>query len=105
MTDKNDANTEKFGYPFIHPSKDIQSTLGTELFRKKIIVCVTASVACYKTIDLIRLLTRHGAEVFVVMSKTVEKFISKDYFEWASGNKVISKSIGKIRAHIGGRLR
>ncbi len=96
MTDKNDANTEKFGYPFIHPSKDIQSTLGTELFRKKIIVCVTASVACYKTIDLIRLLTRHGAEVFVVMSKTVEKFISKDYFEWASGNKVISKLSGKL---------
>ncbi len=53
-------------------------------------------MACYKTIDLIRLLTRHGAEVFVVMSKTVEKFISKDYFEWASGNKVISKLSGKL---------
>jgi phosphopantothenoylcysteine decarboxylase / phosphopantothenate---cysteine ligase len=94
MIDENDAG--KSDHPFVHPSKDIQSTLGTELLRKKIIVCVTASVACYKTIDLIRLLTRHGAEVFVVMSKTVEKFISKDYFVWASGNKVISNLSGNL---------
>lgn len=79
-----------------HPSKDIKSTLGTELLNKKIVVCVTASVACYKTIDLIRLLIRHGAEVFVVISKTVEKFISKDYFVWASGNKVISNLSGNL---------
>ncbi|MDQ6723918.1 MAG: bifunctional phosphopantothenoylcysteine decarboxylase/phosphopantothenate--cysteine ligase CoaBC [Thermoproteota archaeon] len=79
-----------------HPSKDIKSTLGTNLLNKKIVVCVTASVACYKTIDLIRLLIRHGAEVFVVMSKTVEKFISKDYFVWASGNKVVSILSGDL---------
>jgi phosphopantothenoylcysteine decarboxylase/phosphopantothenate--cysteine ligase len=39
---------------------------------------------------------RHGAEVFVVMSKTVEKFISKDYFLWASGNKVITNLSGNL---------
>ena len=39
---------------------------------------------------------RHGAEVFVVMSKTVEKFISKDYFLWASGNKVITNLSGDL---------
>ena len=39
---------------------------------------------------------RHGAEVFVVMSKTVEKFISKDYFVWASGNKVITNLSGNL---------
>ncbi len=59
-------------------------------------MCVTASVACYKSIDLIRLLIRHGAEVVVVMSKTVEQFISKDYFVWASGNKVISELTGDL---------
>jgi len=80
----------------IHPSKDIKSVLGTELFKKKIVICVTASVACYRSIDLIRLLIRHGAEVFVVISKTVEKFISKDYFVWASGNKVISSLSGDL---------
>ena len=81
---------------FFHPSKDIKSTLGTELIDKKIVICVTASVACYKTIDLVRLLIRHGAEVFIVMSKTVEKFISKEYFVWASGNKVVSTLSGNL---------
>ncbi len=79
-----------------HPSKDIKSTLGNALLNKKITLCVTASVACYKSIDLIRLLMRHGAEVFVVISKTVEKFVSKDFFVWASGNKVVSELTGDL---------
>ncbi|MDQ4073323.1 MAG: bifunctional phosphopantothenoylcysteine decarboxylase/phosphopantothenate--cysteine ligase CoaBC [Thermoproteota archaeon] len=79
-----------------HPSKDIKATLGTELMGKKIVICVTASVACYKSIDLIRMLIRHGAEVYVVISKSVEKFMSKDYFMWASGNRVISRLSGRL---------
>ena len=79
-----------------HPSKGIKSSLGNELLNKNIVLCVTASVACYKSIDLIRLLLRHGAEVFIVMSKTVEKFISKDYFIWASGNNVTSHLSGNL---------
>jgi phosphopantothenoylcysteine decarboxylase / phosphopantothenate---cysteine ligase len=90
-----DDHDDKIGH-IHHPSKDIKSTLGTELLKKKIVICVTASVACYKSIDLIRLLIRHGAEVFVVISKTVEKFISKDYFVWASGNNVISNLSGGL---------
>jgi phosphopantothenoylcysteine decarboxylase/phosphopantothenate--cysteine ligase len=70
--------------------------LGTELVDKRIVICVTASVACYKTIDLIRLLIRHGAEVYVIMSKSVERFISKDYFMWASGNNVVSSLSGNL---------
>ncbi|MGN6615134.1 MAG: flavoprotein, partial [Candidatus Nitrosocosmicus sp.] len=81
---------------FFHPSKDIKGTLGTELLDKKIVICVTASVACYRTIDLIRLLIRHGADVRIVMSKSVEKFISKDYFTWASGNDVVSSLSGNL---------
>jgi len=79
-----------------HPSKDIKGTLGQELNGKKVVVCVTASVACYKAIDLIRAFVRHGADVCVVMSKTVEKFMSKDYFLWASGNEVISELSGEL---------
>jgi phosphopantothenoylcysteine decarboxylase / phosphopantothenate---cysteine ligase len=86
-------NYDKFG---LHPSKDIKCTLGNELFGKRIVICVTASVACYKAIDLIRLLMRHGAEVFVVISKTVEKFMNRDYFLWASGNPVISELSGNL---------
>lgn len=79
-----------------HPSKDIKGTLGYELNDKKVVVCVTASVACYKAIDLIRAFVRHGADVYVVISKTVEKFMSKDYFQWASGNEVISELTGEL---------
>jgi phosphopantothenoylcysteine decarboxylase / phosphopantothenate---cysteine ligase len=93
--DKNDNDFDNTDI-FSHPSKDIKATLGTELIDKKIVICVTASVACYKTIDLVRLLMRHGAEIFIVMSKTVEKFISKDYFVWASGNKVVSALSGNL---------
>ena len=92
----NAGDDKKNDPSYSHPSKDIKSTLGKVLLNKKIILCVTASVACYKSIDLIRLLMRHGAEVFVVISKTVEKFISKDFFVWASGNKVISELTGDL---------
>ena len=92
----NAGDDKKNDSGYSHPSKDIKSTLGNVLLNKKIILCVTASVACYKSIDLIRLLMRHGAEVFVVISKTVEKFISKDYFVWASGNKVVSELTGDL---------
>lgn len=80
----------------LHPSKDIKSSYSNSLSDRKIIVCVTASVSCYKSIDLIRMLMRHGADVNVVMSKTVEKFISSDYFLWASGNNVVSKLSGNL---------
>lgn len=79
-----------------HPSKDIKGKYGTELIGKRIVICVTASVACFKTIDLIRLFIRHGAEVFVVTSKAVEKFIGKEYFVWASGNPVTTRLSGDL---------
>lgn len=88
---------EKANFPCDqHPSKDINGTLGSEFNGKKIIICVTASVACYKTIDLIRKFMRHGAEVFVVISKAVETFIKEDYFLWASGNPVTSELSGEL---------
>lgn len=80
----------------LHPSKDIQSKLGNSLDNRKIVVCVTASVSCYKSIDLIRMLMRYGADVYVVISKTVEKFISSEYFLWASGNNVVSRLSGNL---------
>ena len=86
-------NDDKYG---LHPSEDIKCTLGNELFGKRVVICVTASVACYKAIDLIRIMMRHGAEVFVVISKAVEKFINREYFLWASGNPVISELSGNL---------
>ena len=44
-----------------HPSKEITGTEGAGLAGKKIVICVTGSVAAYTAIDMARLLMRHGA--------------------------------------------
>ena len=52
-----------------HPSLDIVESYGTELTGKKIVLCLAGSVPAYKSIELARLLMRHGANVKCVMSK------------------------------------
>ncbi|WP_100182957.1 bifunctional phosphopantothenoylcysteine decarboxylase/phosphopantothenate--cysteine ligase CoaBC [Candidatus Nitrosotenuis aquarius] len=79
-----------------HPSLDIVESYGTELAGKKIVLCVTGSVAAYKAIELARLLMRHGADVTCVASEAVTKLIQPDYFKWATGNRVITKLTGKM---------
>ncbi|MBM3905522.1 MAG: bifunctional phosphopantothenoylcysteine decarboxylase/phosphopantothenate--cysteine ligase CoaBC [Thaumarchaeota archaeon] len=79
-----------------HPSLDIVESYGTELAGKKIVLCVTGSVAAYKAIELARLLMRHGADVTCVASEAVTKLIKPDYFKWATGNEVITKLTGKM---------
>ena len=69
-----------------HPSKDIIASLGTELLNKKIVLCITGSVAAYKAIDLARLLMRYGAEVYPVMSDTSSsKLINPELMKMGHG--------------------
>jgi len=79
-----------------HPSLDIVSSYGVELSGKRIVLCVAGSVAAYKSIELARLLMRHGADVKCVTSNAVTKLIQPDYFKWATGNKVITKLTGEL---------
>ena len=79
-----------------HPSFDIVESKGTELSGKKIVLCVAGSVAAYKSIELSRLLMRHGAKVTCVMSGASTKMIQPDYMKWATGNDVITKLTGKL---------
>ena len=79
-----------------HPSLDIVESKGTELSGKKIVLCVAGSVAAYKSIELARLLMRHGADVRCVTSNAVLKLIQPDYFKWATGNEVITKLTGEL---------
>ncbi|AWR98275.1 bifunctional phosphopantothenoylcysteine decarboxylase/phosphopantothenate--cysteine ligase CoaBC [Acidianus sulfidivorans JP7] len=80
----------------LHPSKRIIGEISDELKDKKILLAVTASVSIYKSLDLARSLMRRGAEVSVVMSQSAKKMISPMLFEWATGNKVISKISGEL---------
>ena len=79
-----------------HPSLDIVESYGTELSGKRIVLCVAGSVAAYKSIELARLLMRHGANVKCVMSGASTKLIKPDYMKWATGNHVITKLTGNM---------
>ena len=79
-----------------HPSLDIVESYGTELSGKKIVLCIAGSVAAYKSIELARLLMRHGADVKCVASDAATKLIKPDYFKWATGNEVITKLTGEL---------
>jgi len=79
-----------------HPSKEIVGSDGNELQGKKIVLCVTASVAAYKAVDLARLLMRHGAEVYTVMSKSTKILLTPDLMKWATGNDVVIELTWKL---------
>ena len=59
---------------------------------KKILVGVCGSIAIYKTLELIRLYIKAGAQVRVIMTEGAKKFINPITFEAISQNKVLDES-------------
>ena len=62
---------------------------------KKIVLGVSGGIAAYKAVELLRLLVREKAEVFVVMSANAGKFITPLTFEALSGNPVYHEVFGE----------
>jgi phosphopantothenoylcysteine decarboxylase / phosphopantothenate---cysteine ligase len=62
------------------------------LKNKKILVGVCGSIAIYKTLELIRLYIKAGAQVRVIMTEGAKKFINPITFEAISQNKVLDES-------------
>lgn len=62
------------------------------LENKNILVAVTGSIAVYKTLELIRLYIKAGANVKVIMTNGAKKFINPLVFETISQNKVLDES-------------
>ena len=79
-----------------HPSKDIIGTKGNELRGKRIVLCITGSVAAVKSPEIARELMRHGAEVYPVMTPMAQKIIHPYLMEWATGNPVLVELTGKV---------
>jgi phosphopantothenoylcysteine decarboxylase / phosphopantothenate---cysteine ligase len=79
-----------------HPSEDIRSTLGEALKGRRIALCMTGSVAAVKSPELARLLMRHGAEVFPVMSRAAAELIGPTLMHWATGNEPVTELTGAI---------
>lgn len=95
--DRSDAGTNDKTKKQRHPSLDIVSANGTELHGKKIVLCISGSVAAYKSIELARLLMRHGSgNVTCVASKAATRLIRPAYFKWATGRDVITDLTGDL---------
>jgi phosphopantothenoylcysteine decarboxylase/phosphopantothenate--cysteine ligase len=56
---------------------------------KKILLGVTGSIATYKAAEIVSLLKKKGAEVFVIMTESAAKFIQPLTLSTLSGNPVI----------------
>ena len=72
---------------------------------KKILVAVTASIAIYKTLELIRLYIKAGATVKVIMTPNAKRFITPLTFETISQDTVLCEesedwSTNTINNHI-----
>lgn len=61
----------------------------TMLKGKEIIVGITGGIAAYKTAELVRELTKKGANAHVVMTKHAMEFVTPLTFQTISGNPVI----------------
>ncbi|MDD2501140.1 MAG: bifunctional phosphopantothenoylcysteine decarboxylase/phosphopantothenate--cysteine ligase CoaBC [Geobacter sp.] len=60
----------------------------TELTGKTVVLGVTGGIAVYKAVELLRLLTKAGAEVHVIMTSAATEFVTPLTFQTLSGNPV-----------------
>lgn len=58
------------------------------LKNKTIILGVCGGIAAYKAVELLRLLTKAGAEVHVIMTRSAQEFVTPLTFQTLSGNPV-----------------
>ncbi len=64
----------------------------TLLENKKILVGITGSISAYKAIELIRHLTKAGADVRVIMTDGAKRFITALTIETLTGNQILDES-------------
>src|SRR5438067_1291492 len=71
---------------------------------RKILLCITGSIAAYKAALLVRLLIKEGAEVKVVMTEAAKEFVGPLTFSVLSKNPVYSsfsnKETGEWTNHV-----
>jgi len=62
----------------------------TDLLKdKNILLGVSGSIAIYKSLELVRILTKSGANVKIIMSESAKKFITPLTFETLSTHKIL----------------
>ena len=80
----------------MHPAEEITGTRSSRLRGKKILVCVTGSIACVETVHLVREIKRHEGEPIVALSEAAERLVSPETLEWATGKPPIIQIRGQV---------
>lgn len=60
------------------------------LENKCVLVCVTAGIAAYKAVEVVRLLQKEGSDVWVAMTRGAKEFVGEMTFATISGHPVLS---------------
>src|SRR6185369_13190625 len=63
---------------------------------KQVILGVSGGIAAYKAVELLRLLTKAGAEVHVVMTRAAQEFVTPLTFQTLSANPVHTEMFNLI---------
>jgi len=79
-----------------HPSFDIIGSKGSSLEQKRLVLCITGSVAAIRAPDIARELMRQGAHVIPVMTESACRIIHPDSMHWATGHKPVIQLTGAI---------
>lgn len=71
---------------------------------KKIVLCITGSIAAYKAVYLLRGLLKEGAEVQVLMTESAKEFVTPLTFSTLSGKPVLcdffARESGSWNSHV-----
>lgn len=78
----------------MHPADDIRGSASRKLSGKKIVLCVTGSIAAVESVRLARELLRHDAEVIPVMTCAATRILHPDALWFATGKKPIVELSG-----------
>jgi len=78
----------------IHPSEEIYCEKSTKLRGKTVVMGITGSIAAVECFGTIRELIRHGADVYVVMTREALKIVTPDSIEFACGHRPVTDLTG-----------
>ncbi|MFO8051913.1 MAG: bifunctional phosphopantothenoylcysteine decarboxylase/phosphopantothenate--cysteine ligase CoaBC [Thermoplasmatota archaeon] len=80
----------------MHSSEDIRGALSERLEGKRIVICLTGSIAVVESVKLIRELIRHGAKLHAVMTEWAARLVGPEAVEFATGTPVITELTGQV---------
>ena len=69
----NELNNSKNKHPF---KQTVDTFDSNDILPKKILVIISGGIACYKTLELLRILHKNNFNINVIMTETAQKFIT-----------------------------